>query len=275
MSKKFFVTSDVHSFFDELMTALTEKGFEKDNLDHILCVCGDLFDRGPKSRELFEFVKELRAQDRLIYVAGNHESLLFDCMTEIYRGQIPSHHHRSNGTLQTICQFCGQNEWIIYDPTWRTKICEIMQPVLDFISENCVDYAEIGNFTLVHGWIPVIVKDNVPKYYIKHQRFELNPNWREASTEEWEEARWLNGMEMCKYVGHPSDTTIIVGHWHCSWGWSHIKQDRKEFPAKNRVNWEKSFEPFVEDGIIAIDACTAYTGFCNIFVIEDQILEVD
>ena len=76
MGKKFFVTSDVHSFFDELMTALTEKGFDRGNKDHILCICGDLFDRGTQPRQLFEFVKELRAQDRLIYVAGNHESLI-------------------------------------------------------------------------------------------------------------------------------------------------------------------------------------------------------
>ena len=84
MSKKFFVTSDVHSFLDELIAALTEKGFEMDNKDHILCICGDLFDRGTQPRKLFEFVKELQAQDRLIYVTGNHESLLFDCVSEIY-----------------------------------------------------------------------------------------------------------------------------------------------------------------------------------------------
>jgi predicted MPP superfamily phosphohydrolase len=99
MGKKYFVTSDVHSFFDELIVALGEKGFDKDNKDHILCVCGDLFDRGPKTVELFEFVNELQNQDRLVYIAGNHESLLFDCMTEIYRGRVPSGHHFSNGTI--------------------------------------------------------------------------------------------------------------------------------------------------------------------------------
>ena len=87
MGKKFFVTSDVHSFLDELMTALTEKGFEINNKDHILCICGDLFDRGAQPRQLFEFVKKLRVQDRLVYVTGNHESLLFDCMYEIGCGK--------------------------------------------------------------------------------------------------------------------------------------------------------------------------------------------
>ena len=256
MSKKFFVTSDVHSFFDELMTALTENGFEIDNPDHILCVCGDLFDRGPKTRELFEFVKKLQEQDRLVYVSGNHESLLFDCMAEIYRGRVPSGHHFSNGTVKTICQFCGQNEWIMYDPSWRDKICEIMQPVLDFISDNCVDYAEIGDYILVHGYLPCA---------------HGAENFRLASSDAWERARWENGMEMWRYPkNRVAGKTVVVGHYHCSWGWSHIKQERKEFPQKSRKDWKKSFEPFVDDGIIAIDACTAYTGLCNVIVIKED-----
>ena len=256
MSKKVFVVSDVHSFFDELMTALAEKGFDRNNKNHILCVCGDLFDRGPKSRELFELAKELQAQDRLIYVTGNHESLLFDCMAEIYRGRVPSGHHFSNGTVKTICQFCGENEWIVYDPTWRNKICEIMQPVLDFISDNCVDYAEIGDYILVHGYLPCA---------------HGAENFRLASSEAWERARWENGMEMWKYPNNRiQGKTVIVGHFHCSWGWSHIRQQRKEFPQKSRKDWQKSFEPFVDDGIMAIDACTAYTGLCNVIVIEED-----
>ena len=256
MSKKYFVTSDVHSFLDELMVALTEKGFEKDNLDHILCICGDLFDRGDKTVELFEFVKNLQEQDRLIYVTGNHESLLFDCMSEIYKGRVPGGHHFSNGTVKTICQFCGQNEWIIYDPSWRDKICEIMQPVLDFIADNCVDYAEIGDYVLVHGWIPC---------------YQGLDDFRDATSDDWERARWNNGMEMWKNPACRVDgKTVICGHWHCSYGWSHIRQKRKEWPQKSRKDWKTSFEPFIDDGIMAIDACTAYTGLCNVIVIEED-----
>ena len=253
---KFFVTSDVHSFFDELMIALNDKGFDKNNKEHVLCVCGDLFDRGTQPRQLFEFVKELQVQNRLIYVTGNHESLLFDCMQEICSGKVPRSHHFHNKTVETICRLCGQSEWIVYDPTWRDKICEVMQPVLDFISDNCVDYAEIGDFVLVHGWVPC---------------YQGLDDFRNATSEDWERARWNNGMEMwrnprCRVEGK----TVIAGHWHCSYGWSHIRQERKEFPDKNRKDWKKSFEPFVDDGIIAIDACTAYSGLCNVIVVEED-----
>ncbi len=259
MSKKFFVTSDVHSFYNELMMSLDDKGFDLFNEDHILCICGDLFDRGSQPRALFQFAKQLQEQNRLVYVTGNHESLLFDCMEEIRCGGIPSSHHFHNKTVETICRFCGESEWIVYDPTWRDKICEKMQPILDFIADNCVDYAEIGDYVLVHGWVPC---------------YQGLDDFRDATSQDWEEARWDNGMEMwknqhCRVEGK----TVVCGHWHCSWGWSHLRQNRKEFPHKNQEGWEKSFEPFVDDGIIALDACTAYSGLCNVIVLEGEYYE--
>lgn len=251
---KYFCVSDVHSFFKELMVALDNAGFEKDNPEHILCVLGDMLDRGDGTIPLFKFVKELQSQNRLIYIRGNHEDLLRDCVDEIRAGSIPSSYHFSNGTVKTICQFCGQNEWIVYDPTWRDKICETMQPVLDFIDENCVDYAEIGDCILTHGWLPT---------------YNHLADFRDADTSDWKATRWLNGMDMWMNPKNRIEgKTVLVGHWHCSWGWSHIKQERKEWPQKNRKDWEKSFEPFVDDGIVAIDACTAYSGKINVVILE-------
>ena len=58
--------------------------------------------------------------------------------------------------------------------------------------------------------------------------------------------------------------TIVCGHWHCSWG--HVMYEDKgkytEFDAS--ANWE----PFAADGILAIDACTAYTQKINCVIIE-------
>ena len=45
--KKLFVVSDVHSFYNHLIKALNEKGFDKNNPDHWFVSCGDLLDRGP------------------------------------------------------------------------------------------------------------------------------------------------------------------------------------------------------------------------------------
>lgn len=253
---KFFVVSDVHSFFDELMVALNKNGFDEKHKDHILCVCGDLFDRGGKTVELFRFVKNLQEQDRFVYVRGNHEDLIVDCMQEIECGMVPSPHHFFNQTVKTICQFCGENEWIVYDPAWKHKICETMQPILDWMDESCVDYFEIGDYILCHGWVPF--------------RQGLD-GLKNASKEDWQRARWENGMELWRYPRCRIDgKTVICGHFHCSYGWSHIRMERKEFPNKSRKDWEKSFAPFVDDGIMAIDSCCAYSGLLNCIVIEGR-----
>lgn len=273
---KYFVVSDVHSFYKELMDALSEKGFEIDNQQHILCVCGDLFDRGDGTTQLFELIKELNEQNRLIYIRGNHEDLLFECMEEIKMGYTPRHHHFSNCTVKTICQFCGQSEWIIFDASWRYKICKTMEPILDFIKNTSINYAEIGDYILVHGWIPSICDNSVIYPTKKHMTFD--PNWKQPSSfkesdiikyeTKWDEARWLNGMAAWEQGVRIPNKTIICGHWHCSWGWSHIRQERKEWPQKNRKGWVASFEPFADDGVLAIDACTAYSGKVNCVAIE-------
>ena len=88
---KLFVVSDVHSFFTPFKQALDEVGFESGNDGHLLVVCGDLFDRGDESCELFEYINSVPNK---ILVLGNHEELLKDCIDRGY----PQMHDLSNGT---------------------------------------------------------------------------------------------------------------------------------------------------------------------------------
>ena len=60
---KYFVSADVHGFFDEWIYALEEKRFNMDNPEHMLIVCGDLFDRGNQAKELQAHLQYLRRHD--------------------------------------------------------------------------------------------------------------------------------------------------------------------------------------------------------------------
>lgn len=253
MKKTYFVLSDIHSFYTIMMKSLFKNGFEIENKSHVLLLCGDAFDRGEESVEMFEFLKRMQSDGRLIYIRGNHEDLLKDCYREMlisannkrvsdwYLNKI----HFSNGTVSTIEQLCKP------DNRFDVNVLkEKIEPVIDFIDSNCVDYYEIDDKIFVHGWIPLV------------------KNWREAPFEEWSTARWTNGMLAWKCGNVEDGKTIICGHWHCSWGWSHLFQDRKEFPQKNRKDFKKSFEPFVQPGIMAIDACTSYSGIVNVYKFE-------
>lgn len=252
---KYFVVSDVHSFFDELMAALTEKGFDVNNPEHKLVLCGDLFDRGPKAIELYNFVRDL--DDRFIYVRGNHEDLILDCYQDLISHCFPRFHHKTNGTIDTLSQFTGLTyiQLQCHSPERNKILNEKFKPVLDWIQSKSVNYFEFGKYVCVHGWLPT---------------WSYIDDFRKAEDADWNDARWLNGMELWRSPNlRVCGKTVICGHWHCSWGWSHIRQKRKEFPQKNREDWLKSFEPFVDDGIIAIDACTAYSGIVNCIVLED------
>ena len=252
---KLFVLSDVHSFYEPMMAALEEKGFNIYNQSHHIVICGDLFDRGPDAVKVFEFAKRMADEGRLNYVCGNHEELLFDCVREVYGRHGVSSHHVSNGTLDTLVQITGFNKYDIYGGTCDpTEFANKVDPLLNFITDNAVDYVEAGDYIFVHGWIPC-------------NRFtgKVEENWRDG---DWEAARWVNGMQAWHKGARIHNKTIVCGHFHASWGHAHIHQDRKEFPQKNRLDWQKSFEIFKDEGIIALDACTVYTGFCNCLVLE-------
>ena len=73
---KFFVTSDIHSYYEPLIEALDKAGFDKNDENHYLVVCGDCFDRGPDSARVLKYLQSL---PRKVLIKGNHEQLLLDC----------------------------------------------------------------------------------------------------------------------------------------------------------------------------------------------------
>lgn len=42
MSRKYFCVADVHGFYNEMMSALNNAGYDKNNPNHVFCSCGDL-----------------------------------------------------------------------------------------------------------------------------------------------------------------------------------------------------------------------------------------
>lgn len=252
-SKKYFSSSDIHSHYEEWMIALSKKGFDLTDKNHIVIICGDLFDRGLHSVECFNFVKQLAEEGRLIYIRGNHEDLLFDCVKALTRGGSIGHHHISNGTIRTIAQFLNCSEYDILCYVYENyQLEEFKEKVLNFIDDNCVDYFELGDKVFVHGWVPT-TSDNAG-YCIVHE------NWRDGS---WSEARWACGFDdwRCKLV--PEGKTVVCGHWHTSYGWSRFRGLTEWGP-------DACFDTFIDNGIIALDACTVYTKTVNVIVFDEK-----
>lgn len=239
---KYFVSGDIHGFYDEWQNALKDKGFNLDNPEHKIILCGDLFDRGSQPKEIIEFV--LKHKDKVILIRGNHE----DLMEQMIERNSSDYGDLCNGTAQTIVDLYP--EWQISEFDLK-KIAKKtrLQEVLDM----CVDYYETTHYIFVHGWIPII--ENCYLY---------DSNWRTARKERWEKARWTNPVEMYIYEIYEPNKTIVCGHWHCPALWHEQNPDEyEEFGDK------ANFEPFITKNMIAIDTCTAYTKKVNVVVLED------
>ena len=269
---KIFATSDIHSYFTALKAALDENGFEPNNQDHLLVVCGDVFDRGPESKEVFEFLNSLT---NVVLIRGNHE----DLMEEVWhRGHCMSH-DISNGTLRTIADMFGDEA---NDETHEA--IKRAETVLRPFFNKMVNYFETKNYIFVHGWIPCDAYGGPDKpWYQRNRLLIYRPDWRDCNDVEWSAARWINGIDVGfvkkEKVLEPGKT-IVCGHWHCSYGhyWKAVRDavagGGSIFDTKaEEFGDTASFDPFEAEGILAIDACTAYTGKVNVVVLEDELLD--
>ena len=191
--KKYFIVADVHSFYDEMMTALNEKGWDSNNPDHIFVSLGDMFDRGPQSCEVMDFLMSI-PEDRRIFILGNHELLMEEM---IARGGI-LYHDITNGTVRTA-----------------TDLADTRDP--------------------------------------------------DATIQQWKDATWINGMEAWDNGVKEYGKTIWCGHWHTSWGHAKLHHYGVEWPEDGG---KAHFSPFKDEGIVAMDACTAYSHKVNCEVIE-------
>ncbi len=235
--KKYFIVADVHGFYDEMIEALNKKGYDMNNSNHVFVSLGDMFDRGKQAWEVLDFVNEIPNENKLL-VLGNHELL----MEEMLGRGFCEYHDQGNGTCDTMFQLTNANfeeeaiELMRVNRQWRKYI------------NSCHFYHEVGDNIFVHGWIP---------------RFPYNTDWRNATISEWKEATWLNGMKEWRYDNKEPGKTIWCGHWHVGYGHAHI-----HYICTDEVGGDAVYTPFKDEGIVAMDACTAVSHMVNCEVIE-------
>ncbi|MCR4662207.1 MAG: metallophosphoesterase [Clostridia bacterium] len=284
--KKYFVCSDIHGFFDEWMKSLSDAHFDVNNKDHILIILGDIFDRGYQAKNIYDFIRTL-PKNRRILVRGNHELLLLSLVKR--RAVSTSDYH--NGTYITLTCFgkdpslvqkeyfknnkdkCDdsfklylESEDIYYHAFQELFTNREIQKVVKWINSNeWVDYYELGKYIFVHSFIPLTHVNGIKTY---------NPDWRNSSTQgEIKESMWgcpyelyLNGYFKKEEA---KGKILVCGHWHTSDFYNQVlyKNDKDKW-----LDIRESNPIFIYKGLIAIDACTALTGTINVLVInEDEI----
>lgn len=262
--KKLFCMADIHSFYELARDKLDEVGFDINNPDHIFVHCGDLLDRGPDSIKCLEMVNSI-PDDRKILIYGNHEELMLDLIQRSFFMA----HDVHNGTLQSVAQIAElpYEDVYMFDLTAQCAMQKTWEhPEFQQYKNSWMDYAIVGQYVFVHAWIPTHFYDGTNVTSLDR----ANGDWKDGN---WKKARWLNGMEEWAKGNRFMDKTIVCGHWHTSWGHAYLHDNGVEFQEayyrdEQDPNRIEHFEPFIDDGIIALDQCVAYSGIMNCEILE-------
>jgi hypothetical protein len=127
-----------------------------------------------------------------------------------------------------------------------------------------VNYYETENYIFVHSFLPLKF-DTADKLATFKEPTVYYENWREATDEEWADARWGNPFELATAGLNKTGKTVIFGHFHTSW-------PRAKYEGKPELGDGADFSPYFGEGFIAVDACTAYTNEVNVVILEDSLL---
>lgn len=265
---KYFVVSDIHGFYDELISSLNEAGYDKNNSNHTLIILGDIFDRGRQPLEILEFVQSIPQSNRIL-IRGNHEDLFLDLLNKDF----PDSYDFYNETVQTFCDIVGyplehlmrsywkrkfDKENIIDNPDetvkyiWKQIIRKINDsPCVSFLkSDEWVNYAEISNYIFTHAFIP-----------LKAEQYDSN--WRDYKDEEsWRNARWIRAYE--GFNKHLFDEEIkkgkilVVGHYKSSF--YHNKYGNSEALENNTI--------YKGENLVVIDTSVMISRKIGVFCFE-------
>lgn len=240
---RLFVVSDIHGHCTLLKKALAEAGFDENDPSHLFVCCGDLFDRGPENRKVYDYVRRLKHK---ILIRGNHDQRLVELLESRQVGL----HDEKNGTLKTVREFFGENA---VDASG-----EIRLPKHGHLADNLCrwirgmkNYWETDRYVFTHGWLPLQPNSNIST---------VRPDWRTVGEDVWRYARWLQWPLLYNAPSRIPGKTIVCGHRHTTMAHFLDPQRRPEDPGI-----------FYGYGMIAIDAGTVLSGTVNVLVLEEEI----
>ena len=276
---KYFVVSDIHSFYTELKYALDRAGFDKTNKDHTLIVIGDVFDRGNETLEVYKFLSSI-PKKRCILIKGNHEFLFRDLLNKDY----PESHDFSNHTVDTFCQIahrdigdlhCGDVSWKeITDYVKSSKIWAWLK------SKQWVNYFEVGPYIFTHSFIPVQIKEQYKQalwiygpYNLSGKAFNYWEDWRNAEDYVWEDATWGDPIDYYKAGLFDEESKkgkiLVVGHWHTSDFFKRLANIKSYDQPIHEIYRSKDFIG-MDGGVFRIPGETEYYHPQNIMVFDDS-----
>lgn len=262
---RYFVVSDIHSFYTPLIHGLKNAGYDKNNENHTLVVLGDIFDRGKETVKVYDFLRSI-PEERLVMVKGNHEYLL----EELVKKEFPQGYDIHNCTVNTVYALAGVKdikrrvesvrnalEWTEYGISLHKRSVDAWKRVRDIAKNHPF-------FDWVKTWRNYYIIDDI---LLVHAGVPSSSCWKIADKIRWERATWE-----CPYAkGYPKEfKKIVVGHWHSG---DFYRVFRQQLPT-GIYNYNDIDDIFFGNRLIAIDGGVTWSAGNfyhkqNVLIIED------
>lgn len=289
IKKKIFTISDIHGHYIETIKSLKEAGWDENNSNHLLIVCGDLFDRGSESLKVYLWLKRLCDSGKAIIIQGNHEPMFVNFL----EGSYNTFDYKNNGLRHTIDSFAelgclgggygfqnflssnqskdsetGLNDtvwnlWVKWCDKMRNKIKEEYPELLVWL-KSLPFYYETKNYIFTHG----AIDGTCPDWHHPHKDIY-------GRFMDWEACAWDDGSFFNSSIVN-TDKTVVIGHY----GTSHL---REKYNIEDYLTVDLIFSGMNKYSIlvrndrrvVAIDGTTILSKQVNVLVIENEELIID
>ena len=258
---KIFAISDVHGHYAEMQRALNKAGFDETDTNHLLVVCGDMFDRGRESLQVYSYLKYLSDLGKAVVIKGNHELMFIDYLTG---KSVSPWNYKMNGENETFSEFLHETApfetWCLFDnvpePTYgdfakwlQSAVKQINKEYPDLLPwlEGLPYYYETEHYIFTHGAIDTKAE-----------------NWHEPHCEmhhykDWEALAWNDGTFFGEDIKN-TDKTVVIGHFSTE----HLRKMYKLPYGEYKTLFRN------DNRVIALDACTIVSKQVNILVVEEK-----
>lgn len=257
MKKKIFAVSDIHGFYTEMIESLKESGYDEDNPEHLLIVCGDKFDRGKESVKVFQYLKRLMDKNKAIILRGNHLAFIENFL----EGSNDPFNYINNGLNETIADF-----WHRTAPfeSWCT-----LEGNCELSVENYSKWAEITRKDINKEYPELLPWIKSLPYYYETENYIFTHGMIDGQCYDWHnpniswyECTWAKPKDFNNSIVN-TDKKVVVGHINCGLLRSLYGYDENDNSIFERPDGK----------VIGLDTCTVLTHKVNVLVLEDEIIE--
>jgi len=192
---KYFVMSDLHGHYSIMKDVLMANSFDENNPEHKLILCGDMFDRGKESLEVYEYLKRLTEKEKAVVVLGNHDNFMIDFLTAQERVEFNCERNGLDETIKAFSRSAKYDFTVGQIKEYKEEVLRDYPELLGWL-QNLPLYFELENYIFVHAGFNTDIED-----------------WRQSTVREF---TWTKKFHLDDFDTSHIDKTIVCGHYRTS-----------------------------------------------------------